>query len=86
LLIGKEKDLRGGMKLDQIFDAKKMKKLRLQKGFSQKSLAAMAGISNTYLSNIEVGRINPSIKTLFSIAKLLDVDVKTLIIDDDSNE
>jgi len=74
------------MKLDQIFDAKKMKKLRLQKGFSQKSLAAMAGISNTYLSNIEVGRINPSIKTLFSIAKLLDVDVKTLIIDDDSNE
>lgn len=71
--------------MDKIFDEKKLKELRQQNGLTQRKLAEMAGISNAYLSMIETGRINPSLKTLFNFVKLLEVDVKTLIIDDDDN-
>ncbi|MFB0919224.1 MAG: helix-turn-helix transcriptional regulator [Clostridiaceae bacterium] len=47
-------------------------------GISQKKLAEMAGISNTYLSDIEVGRTDPSLKTMTKIAKALDIELKEL--------
>ena len=52
----------------------KIKELRLQKGMNQKDLAKKAGISNTYLSDIEHQRTNPSIKTLSKIAEALEID------------
>lgn len=52
----------------------KIKLLRLNKGIKQIELARIAGISNTYLSDIEKGRTNPSIKTLVKIAHALGVE------------
>lgn len=50
---------------------KKIKALRLEKGMKQLELAKKAGISNTFLSDIEIGRTNPSLKTLEKIANAL---------------
>lgn len=52
----------------------KIREERIKKGLKQRQLANKAGISNTYLSDIEVGRTTPSIKTLMKIAQALDVD------------
>jgi transcriptional regulator with XRE-family HTH domain len=64
-------------KLDDI--GRKIKEERLKKGLKQCELAHEAGISNTYLSDIEVGRTNPSIKTLDKISKVLKVDIKVFL-------
>lgn len=53
----------------------KIKSLRKKKGLKQIELAKMAGISNTYLSDIEKGRTEPSIKTLTKIANALGVEI-----------
>jgi transcriptional regulator with XRE-family HTH domain len=58
---------------------KKIKDERLKKSLKQYELAEKAGISNTYLSDIEVGRSAPSLKTLDKIAKVLDIDIKELL-------
>ncbi len=55
-----------------------IKQIRLMKRISQRKLADLAGISNTYLSDIEVGRTNPSLKTLLKLAAALELDVKEL--------
>lgn len=52
---------------------------RLKKSLKQYELAKKAGISNTYLSDIEVGRTSPSLKTLDKIAKALEVDIKIFL-------
>lgn len=49
-------------------------KLRESKGFSQKKLAAMVGISQPSLANIESGKTNPRISTAKRIAAVLDFD------------
>ena len=56
-----------------------IKRERLKKSLKQYELAEKASISNTYLSDIEVGRTSPSLKTLNNIAKALEIDVKTLL-------
>jgi len=54
---------------------------RKQKGITQKVLGEMIGISNTYLSDIEIGRTNPSIKTLKKIARGLEISYVELLRD-----
>ena len=55
-------------------------KIRKQKGFSLSILAERAGISKSYLSNIERNvNQNPSIQVMEKIAFVLDVDLKTLL-------
>lgn len=66
----------------QAFDGSIIKHFRKEKGISQKGLAKLAGISNSYLSDIEVGRTNPSLKTLLKIAKVLEVDINTFVIEE----
>jgi len=61
------------------FDGSRIKQLRKQKGFSQKALAQGIGISNTYLSDIEIGRTDPSLKVLIKIAEVLGVEINTFI-------
>ncbi|HBQ63693.1 MAG TPA: XRE family transcriptional regulator [Clostridiales bacterium] len=56
----------------------KIKSIREQKGLRQKDLAVKSCMSNTYLSDIEVGRSLPSFRTLEKIASALDVDMKEL--------
>jgi len=54
---------------------------RKQKGITQKVLGEMIGVSNTYLSDIEIGRTNPSIKTLKKIADGLEISYIELLKD-----
>jgi len=54
---------------------------RKQKGITQKVLGEMIGVSNTYLSDIEIGRTNPSIKTLKKIASGLEISYIELLKD-----
>jgi transcriptional regulator with XRE-family HTH domain len=54
---------------------KNIKVFRSRKSFSQADLADKAGISITFLSNIERGNNFPLAGTLCSLAKALDVEV-----------
>ncbi|WP_254903774.1 helix-turn-helix domain-containing protein, partial [Clostridium tyrobutyricum] len=63
--------------LDNI--GEKIKEERIKKGLKQYELAKKAGISNTYLSDLEVGRTAPSIKTLDKLSKALEVDIKIFL-------
>lgn len=64
-----------GNKLAQI-----VKKLREEKGLSQEKLARLADVSNNTIVNIEAGKQNnPTIETLKSIAKALEISVDELI-------
>jgi transcriptional regulator with XRE-family HTH domain len=53
----------------------RIKFFRLRKQFSQADLAEKAGISITFLSNIERGNNFPQTGTLCSLAKVLNVEV-----------
>ncbi|WHY89111.1 helix-turn-helix transcriptional regulator [Neobacillus novalis] len=54
--------------------------IRMKKGFTLSELAERAGISKSYLSNIERNlNQNPSIQVIRKIAQVLDVDLKILI-------
>ena len=56
-------------------------KYRKIRNLTQKELGETIGISNTYLSDIETGRTNPSIKTLKKIAKGLEINYMELLKD-----
>ena len=54
-------------------------RIREQKGLTQDSLVEKADLDRTYLSGIERGVRNPSIKTVLRIAKALEVSVGKLV-------
>lgn len=58
---------------------RKIRDIRINKNITQKKLAELAGISNTYLSDIERMRTSASIKTLGSIANSLDKNIKEFL-------
>lgn len=57
----------------------KIRALREQKGLNLSELGTLAGISLTYLSEIERGQVVPSIATLKTLAHVLDVPVSLFI-------
>jgi transcriptional regulator with XRE-family HTH domain len=57
----------------------KIRKLRKQKGFSQEELAFQSGLHRTYISDIERGFRNVSLKNIEKIAKALGVNAKDLL-------
>ena len=57
----------------------KIRYFRKEKHFSQKKLAQQAGISNTYLCDVEKGRSNCSLETLVKLADALDVKPEELL-------
>ena len=59
-----------------------LRKLRLAKGFTQEQLANELGIEISQISRIERGVINTSITTLYSISKVLNVDISELFVFD----
>jgi transcriptional regulator with XRE-family HTH domain len=54
---------------------KEIKQIRLFQGLTQKELASMTGISQTYLSQIEHEIKSPTVKMLRRIAKQLGCDL-----------
>jgi XRE family transcriptional regulator of biofilm formation len=61
--------------------------IRMKKGLTLSELAERAGISKSYLSNIERSlNQNPSIQVIRKISRVLDVDLKLLIKTDSTEE
>ena len=54
-----------------------IKRHREEKGLSQYRLAKQLGITQTFLSEIERGRKNPSLEQFFSICEALEIKVFT---------
>lgn len=50
-----------------------VRRVRMDKGFTQEELAEGAGISQVQIARIEAGKINTSISTVVAIAKALGV-------------
>ena len=54
---------------------------RIKKGLSQEEYADLCGFSQQYLSGLEQGKRNPTIVTLFELAKALGVSHVDLLRD-----
>lgn len=52
-----------------------LKRLRLEKGISQESLALLADLDRTYIPSIEKGERNVSITVLEKLANALNVNI-----------
>ena len=64
----------------------KLKKRRIAKGLTQKSLAKMAGVQQCQISKIERGLSSPRLKTAKRIAKALEVNWSEIYEEDDGEE
>jgi transcriptional regulator with XRE-family HTH domain len=53
----------------------RVKELRLKTGLSQEALAFKAGIDRTYMTSVENGKRNVSIKNIDKIIKALEISV-----------
>ncbi len=56
-----------------------LKDLRTSKGYSQEHLAELAGLDRTYVSLLERGHRQPTISTVFSLAKALNIAPSKII-------
>ncbi len=56
-----------------------IRRYRKERKLTQKELANFAEISNTYLSDLEVDRTEPSIKTLRKIAEVFHISYLKLL-------
>lgn len=64
----------------QIAFGKAVKLLRNKGGWTQDLLAVSAEVDRTYISLIERGEVNPTIRVIFSISAALNVQPEELII------
>ncbi|MCC6690446.1 MAG: helix-turn-helix transcriptional regulator [Bacteroidia bacterium] len=58
--------------------AKHLKTIRQKKGFTQEELAYQSGLSLSQIARIETFRINPTLSTIFTIARTLKVPLYEL--------
>ncbi|MBI2634733.1 helix-turn-helix transcriptional regulator [Candidatus Peregrinibacteria bacterium] len=65
----------------QIKFGQRVREIRKQKGFSQEELATKSGLHRTYISDIERGDRNVSLKNVEKIAKALRVPIGNLLTD-----
>jgi len=56
-----------------------LKEQRKAKGVSQEELAGICDLDRTYISLLERGKRNPSLETVFTIAKGLGISPSSLI-------
>jgi transcriptional regulator with XRE-family HTH domain len=54
-------------------------KYRSEKKISQETLATLSGLDRTYISLLERGKRNPTLKTIFKLAKALEVLPSVLV-------
>ncbi len=63
----------------------KIREFRLSKGLSMRQVAENCGISASMMSQIETGKVDPSLSTLRKIALALDVPLFYLVMDDSAS-
>lgn len=56
-----------------------VRRLRLAAGLSQEELAERSGFSQQYLSDLERGRRNPTVVTVFELAQALETTPALLV-------
>lgn len=56
-----------------------VRRLRVAKGISQEALALDAGMKRSYLSDLERGTRNPTVRALGRLAEALGVDATELL-------
>ena len=65
------------MKSDKEIIGKKIRQIRLEKGFSQEELSEKIDISPRHMCTIENGNSFPSLETFVKISKILDIDINS---------
>ena len=60
---------------------KNVKKYRKEKNLTQERLASRAGYHRTYISALERGRVNPTLRTLTNLSDELGIPIKELFDD-----
>ncbi len=63
-----------------------VRRIRLAKGLTQEQFADRSGFSQQYLSDLERGRRNPTVVTLFELAEALGTGHAELVIPDNEFE
>lgn len=63
----------------------RIKGFRKQRGLTQVKLAEKAGISRSYLADVESDRYNPSLSTLMELAQALGITISCLLDDREIN-
>jgi len=61
-------------------------RLRKEKGFTQERFAETSGFTQQYVSDLERGRRNPTVVTLFHLASALGVTPADLLAEVDRSE
>ncbi|MEI7829689.1 MAG: helix-turn-helix transcriptional regulator [Prolixibacteraceae bacterium] len=56
----------------------RLKKIRLREGITQSQLAFESGLSLSQIARIETARINPTLSTVFALARALHVTLPDL--------
>ena len=59
-----------------------VRRIRLARGFTQEHLADVSGFTQQYISDLERGRRNPTVVTLFELAQALGATPVELITPD----
>jgi transcriptional regulator with XRE-family HTH domain len=57
----------------------RLRELRTKQGLSQEAFADHCGLDRTYISGIERGRRNPSLRNLVKIARSLDLSLSEML-------
>ncbi len=60
-------------------------RLRSEKGLTQEQVEQRSGFSQQYISDLERGRRNPTVITLFELARALGVSHMELVAPDESD-
>lgn len=60
-----------------------VRKFRLERGLTQEDFAVVAGVGQNYLSDLERGKRNPTVLTLWELSQALKVSPVDLITPDD---
>jgi len=71
-------NMNGNVTIEEAF-GKAIKKLRKEKNLSQEGLAAASSLDRSFISLLENGRKQPSLVTIFQLAKALDIVPSQLI-------
>ena len=60
-----------------------VRRIRLEKGLTQEQFAERSGFTQQYISDLEQGKRNPTVVTLFELAQALGVAHMALVLPDD---
>jgi ribosome-binding protein aMBF1 (putative translation factor) len=71
--------VRRGVNMKHMTRPSAIREARVAKGISQETLARRAGFDQPYLSSLELGRYEPTLRTLRRLALALDVPISALI-------